>query len=531
MKRLLALSAVLLWTACMDDADSPVVPDTQVADAPVPLLSLQTRTQERPVPGRLVVKVRPDESAAEVARAHGLEVAGRGYRNAFVLMRGAMGNERALAARLGNDARVEWAEPDYLRQPHAIDSRLWAFENPGGLTVDYTRGRNKGSPVTSYASLEDADVDNLDGIASGGAAVLVGSIDTGVDFAHTEFSGVTLVAGSDWYDGDADPSDSDGHGTHTTGTMVGNTVGIAGVAGASSVGVYVQRVCGPLGCPLSAIANAIMEAADAGVVAMNLSLGGSSLSDGEAEAIDYAIGKGALVIASAGNGGTGTVSCPACDPDAISVGATNWQDDQAYYTNWGPGLDLVAPGGELYSNTTDEAGIWSSVPGGYAYFQGTSMAAPHVTGVAGIVASANGLEGSTLRSALETTADDLGAGGYDQEFGNGRVNAMAALGSEGGDGGGGGGGGEEPPATVSASISYSCSKPDCTFDGTASTGDNLSYAWTIGAETVGSDPVLSWTFEVAGSHTVELTVSNADATDSDVVTVSCVQRGPNLHCG
>jgi serine protease len=121
------------------------------------------------------------------------------------------------------------------------------------------------------------------------------------------------------------------------------------------------------------------------------------------------------------------VSCPACDPGAISVAATNWADGQSYYTNYGAGLDISAPGGELYSNTTKEAGIYSSVINGYAYYQGTSMAAPQVTGAAAVVASVTGLRGAALRARLESTADDKGTAGYDTRFGNGRLNAFRAA--------------------------------------------------------------------------------------------------------
>ena len=115
------------------------------------------------------------------------------------------------------------------------------------------------------------------------------------------------------------------------------------------------------------------------------------------------------------------------NPNAISVAASNWQDELSYYSNWGTGLDLTAPDGELYSNTTDEAGIWSSVRGGYAYFQGTSMAAPQVTGTAAIVASVTGLRGGALRARLEDHADDLGAIRYDTQFGNGRLNSYRSV--------------------------------------------------------------------------------------------------------
>lgn len=365
MKRTLLLLLPIALVACQDATD-PAAPGS---DAPSPLLQATTTqgTTDRVMPGRVLVGLRPGASETDLAAAHGLQVEGRGQRDAFVVFRGAAGNERAQAARLRGDNRVVWAEPDYLRQTTTIDSRLWAFYNPGGLQIFYARGRNNGKPVTSYISVNDADEDNIEGYASGGSAVVIGSIDSGVDLDHPEFLTGQLIAGQDWYSGDADPSDTDGHGTHTTGTMAGRTVGVAGVAGAGpNVTVYVQRVCGPLGCPTSAIVNAIYAAADyPGMVAMNLSLGGGSESQAEKNAIDYAVNtKGVLVIASAGNGGTGTVSCPACDPFAISVAASDWLDEHAYYTNYGNGLDIIAPGGELYSNTTSEAGIYSSVPGG-----------------------------------------------------------------------------------------------------------------------------------------------------------------------
>jgi serine protease len=122
------------------------------------------------------------------------------------------------------------------------------------------------------------------------------------------------------------------------------------------------------------------------------------------------------------------VACPACDPLAISVAATNWKDEKASYSQYGPGLDLSAPGGQCYSNTTPEGCIYSSyLNGGYAWLQGTSMAAPQVTGTAAIVASVTGLRGSALRSRLETSVDDRGAAGYDQTFGWGRLNSYRAV--------------------------------------------------------------------------------------------------------
>ncbi|HEX6536091.1 MAG TPA: S8 family serine peptidase [Gemmatimonadaceae bacterium] len=422
-----AVTAALAFAlaAC---SDAPVSPRS--APPPTPRLSRNVQSApEQVMPGEVIVALRSGADARTLAARHGLALGRAGYRNAFVVMRGAAGSERAIAARLRRDARVAYAEPNYLRQPTTIDSRLWAFYNPGGLNMTYTRGRNSGSFISSsYASLADADEDNIEGYAAGGGDVVIGSIDTGVDFTHGEFTG-RLIAGHDWYSDDDDPTDEEGHGTHTTGTMAGSTVGVAGVAGAAPhVKVYVQRVCGRRGCPTSAIVSAIRAAADYGVVAMNLSLGGSSESQAESDAIAYATSKGALVIASAGNDGTSTISCPACDPNAISVAATNWRDALTSYTNYGSGLDIAAPGGECYSNTTPEGCIYSAyLGGGYEWLQGTSMAAPQVTGTAAVVASKLGLRGGALRDRILSTADDLGDAGYDTRFGNGRVNSYRAV--------------------------------------------------------------------------------------------------------
>jgi subtilisin family serine protease len=435
LRPLLLAAVVAGVAACSDDA---VQPDTNSTPADLSLRGLRVSTgPEQIMPGEVIVRLKAGADAATVGKAHGLTLSGRGYKDAFVVLKGAVGAEHAAAEALARDARVAYAEPNYLREPTAtpINPSLWAFYNPGGLNMKFTSGRSKGQSLpSSYASTTDADEDGaptgaFGSYAGGGADVVIGSIDTGVDTTHSEFTG-RLILGRDWYNNDTDPSDDEGHGTHTTGTMAGSTVGVAGVSGAAPhVKVYVQKVCGRRGCPTSAIVSAIRAAADQpNMVAMNLSLGGSSESQAEKDAIAYAVGKNVLVIASAGNNGTSTVSCPACDPNAISVAATQWQDQLASYSNFGSGLDISAPGGNCYSNTTPEGCIYSSyLGGGYAWLQGTSMAAPQVTGTAAIVASKTGLRGSALRSRLLSSVDDLGASGADNTFGAGRVNSYRAV--------------------------------------------------------------------------------------------------------
>lgn len=420
-----ALIALLGAVACSEQPLS----EASSAD-PIPGSFRAAQGIEAVMPGELIVKLRPGVGPQTVAGLGGLRLIERPAGGRFGLYLVPTGEERLRAAALRQDPNVEYAEPNYLRQPHAIDPRLWAFFNPGGLNMKYKGGKNNGLPLpASYASIADADEDNVEGYAAGGGSVIIGSIDTGADMDHPEYIGRT-IAGKDWYNNDANPEDDDGHGSHTTGTMAGTNVGVAGVAGAAgNVRIYVQKVCGRRGCPTAAIVSAIYAAADyPGMVAVNMSLGGGSLSSAEQAAIAYATGKNVLIIASSGNSGAGTVACPACDPNAISVGSTNWRDAKASYSQYGPGLDITAPGGECYSNTTAEGCIYSAYKGGgYTSMQGTSMAAPQVTGTAGIVASVTGLRGSALRSRLIGSVDDLGAGGYDQTFGAGRLNSYRAV--------------------------------------------------------------------------------------------------------
>jgi subtilisin family serine protease len=423
-----AAVAAISLIACSDAPLSPSVNSAQPGD--LSFAKVTGPDGDAIVAGEIIVKLKGNADADAVSKKHDVLKGEKGEGDAFIVMITGSGKEKAKAKELADDPDVEYAEPNYLRQP-TVDPKLWAFYNPGGLRMSYTSGGTGFIPA-QYTSILDSDEDSPDNYAAGGAPVVVGSIDTGVDFSHSEFLPGQLIAGEDWISKkpNALPNDGDGHGTHTTGTMVGRTVGLAGVSGAGiNVKVYVQRVCGNQGCPTTAIVNAIRAAADyPGMVAMNMSLGGSSISQAERDAIAYANSKNVLVIASAGNSGAGTVACPACDPGAISVASTNWRDAKASYSQYGSGLDISAPGGECYSNTTPEGCIYSSYKGGgYAWLQGTSMAAPQVTGTAGIVASKTGLRGAALRSQILGTVDDIGSPGYDTTFGAGRLNSYRAV--------------------------------------------------------------------------------------------------------
>ncbi len=152
MRTLLLAAAVVGVAACSDDA---VQPDANSTPADFSLRGLRVSSgPEQVMPGEVIVKLKAGVDAATVGKAHGLALSGRGYKDAFVVLKGAVGAEHAAAAALRKDGRVVYAEPNYLRQPTAINPNLWAFYNPGGLNMKFTSGKSKGQPLPAgtYAS-------------------------------------------------------------------------------------------------------------------------------------------------------------------------------------------------------------------------------------------------------------------------------------------------------------------------------------------------------------------------------------------
>jgi hypothetical protein len=150
-----------------------------------------------------------------------------------------------------------------------------------------------------------------------------------------------------------------------------------------------------------------------------MSLGATSYSLGEEAAVDYAWDHGVVVVAAAGNNNNDAYHYPAAHHNAIAVAATTGSDTRASFSTYGDFVDVAAPGSGIYSTVTS---------GGYGYMSGTSMAAPHVAGLAALLFSLNPrLTNAQVRALIEANADDLGIAGWDPYFGNGRINARKSL--------------------------------------------------------------------------------------------------------
>ena len=251
---------------------------------------------------------------------------------------------------------------------------------------------------------------------SRGETTDIAIVDSGIDQDHPDLGKVSGQI--DFVENDSIADDDSGHGTHVAGIAGALTNNGTGVAGACpSCRLLISKVlpADNVGT-LEDVIEGIIWSADNGAEVINLSLGHYGASTAEEDAVNYATNKGALVVGAAGNDGVTERFYPAAYPNAIAVSATNRDDRLASFSNYGDWIDLAAPG----------VGVLSTRPGGYDYSSGTSMAAPHVSALAGLI-SAQGYSAAQVRNRMEVTAADLGPNGKDVAFGYGMIDAYRAA--------------------------------------------------------------------------------------------------------
>lgn len=266
--------------------------------------------------------------------------------------------------------------------------------------------------------------------------VVIAVIDTGVSMTHPDLQG-KLVPGWDFIGDDPDPQDEPdpgkySHGTHVAGTIAAatnNGIGVAGVSwGASLMPIRVLNGNGDGANSL--VAEAIRWAVDHGADIINLSLGGPDDGSGVVKAaVDYAYSRGVTVVAAAGNESSSRVLYPAAYPTVIAVSATGLANEFASYSNYGPDITVAAPGGTGFDPVFSTS-FYNGAGGGniYSWMCGTSMAAPHVSGLIGLILARFGpMTPDSVASLITSTSMDLGQPGRDDDFGAGLVNAHAAL--------------------------------------------------------------------------------------------------------
>ena len=295
----------------------------------------------------------------------------------------------AALSQVGNLSDVEYIEPvvKYKALSNDIQSPYqWSLNNDGREVS------KKGADIHNDELQNLIKNRNL-------KETLIAVIDTGVDNTLADLKGkVRMEQGKNFIDQKVDAFDDNGHGTHVSGIIAAQSNNGYSMEGINPVAKILPiKVLDSSGAgDTDKIAAGIIYAADKGAKVINLSLGINTYSRTIEHALNYAASKGVIIVAASGNDGD-MLSYPASSKYVISVGATNTYDIVSDYSNFGPTLDMVAPG----------TGIPSLMPNGnVTYMDGTSMAAPHVTAVAALLLSGNpGLKINDVRTILHETSD------------------------------------------------------------------------------------------------------------------------------
>ncbi|HEY6008179.1 MAG TPA: S8 family serine peptidase, partial [Geobacteraceae bacterium] len=322
---------------------------------------------------------------------------------------------------------VEYAEPDFLYsiQGEPSDPRfgeLWGLRNTGQT------GGTVGADIRAAQAWD---------ITTGSSDVVVAIIDTGIDYTHPDLAGnMWVTAGIDAYNQDSDPFDDNGHGTHVAGTIGAfgnNGTGVVGVNWNVKLTACKFLNAGGSGSTDGAIqclqyVKALKDGG-ANIVATNNSWGGGEYSQALYDAINAQ--RDILFIAAAGNNGMDTdtaTSYPAGYnlPNIISVGATDHNDNKATFSNYGRrSVHVSAPGVKILS-TLPVVNEWN-IAGGYGLLSGTSMATPHVTGLAALIKAQNpGRDWIAIKNLLLTGGDGV-SNMYERTITGKRINAHGSL--------------------------------------------------------------------------------------------------------
>ena len=328
-------------------------------------------------------------------------------------------------------------------------------------------------------------------------------MDTGYTLSHPDLPS-TGITGNDghgsnntgnWY------QDGNGHGTHVAGTIAaigGNGQGVVGVNPSGQLGLHIVKVFNDSGrwAYGSDLIKAIEQCQQAGANITSMSLGGSGQSAAERQAFSNSYSQGMLHIAAAGNDGNSSMSYPASYSSVVSVAAVDSSENKASFSQYNSQVEIAAPGVNVNSTWNDN---------GYNSISGTSMATPHVSGVAALVWSYfPSCSNQQIRDALNATAKDKGSRGRDTSYGYGIVQAKAAYdylaNSD-----CGGPDDKKPIASFTANIS---GKSVQFVNSSSDDKGIVRYDWQFGDGGSSSLESPSYTYSSEGRYTVQLTVTD-----------------------
>lgn len=398
----------------------------------------------RAVAGEIVVKFKSGPSMASLRTLSGSNMvqsmSGDGW-GTLARVQVPKGHELSYIQSYSRQSGVEYAEPNYWiatprdeGQTLNLTPGLSRLALPSPITDPYFVNVPAGDPFATASiggSVNYSSVPFLWGIyrvkapetwATGvtGSGVVVGVVDEGADLTHPDLAPNLWVNpspsttcpgtnGYDFVDDDTDPSDSGGHGTHTAGTVLAaaNGQGVVGVAPEAKL--MVLRALGYFGGTNFMLARALKYAADCGAKVSNNSWGSSARSKAFEDVLGYGTAKGVTYVFSAGNNyrSANPTSYPAAysttNNGIVAVGAVSPNNARTGFSSTGSYVTVAAPGQAIMSTVPVAQGN----PGDpYAFLQGTSMAAPHVSGVVALMYSAKpGIKPDQVRSILQSTAN------------------------------------------------------------------------------------------------------------------------------
>lgn len=261
----------------------------------------------------------------------------------------------------------------------------------------------------------------------GSDAVTIAIVDSGLDLDHPDLQ-AKLVSGINVVEPNTDPMDDVGHGTHVAGiasALTNNSEGIAGLA--ANCRVMPVKVLGANSGSEATVAEGILWAADHGADVINMSLGFYDESMTVNKAVAYALSKNVVIVATMGNDNVQRKRYPAACEGVIAVGSTDSADKKSSFSNYGDWISVSAPGSAIYS-TFPTYPVVIKGTAKYASLSGTSMAAPLVAGLCGLVRSQHqGMAPAEVKKLIESTTADLGDSGFDKYFGHGRIDAFTAV--------------------------------------------------------------------------------------------------------
>lgn len=348
---------------------------------------------------RLLVQTRAglsDKDLAKIVSTHGAKARRIGRSQLAVVDLPANASETAIAMLLARHPQLKSAELDMRIAPAVVP-------NDPYLGSEWHLNRLGAQQAWDGAQ---------------GAGIRIAILDTGVDGTHPDLAG-RMVAGWNFYDGNADTSDVNGHGTAVAGAAAASTnngTGVAGIAGQAQL--MPVRIADPNAYAYwSTVAQGLTWAADQGAKVANISYSGVAGSATVQSAASYMRSKGGLVVVAAGNNGIDEGIAPTTT--MIPVSATDDADTLTSWSSYGSFVAVSAPGLNIWTTTRG---------GGYGAWWGTSLASPVVAGTVALLMSARpALPNTTIESLLYGTAVDLGTAGRDPRYGYGRVNAAAAM--------------------------------------------------------------------------------------------------------